>query len=106
MSVGSFVRRFLVSDPPSRFVTTCALQAVASRLFAFAVPVLILQHAGLIWAIVHHVIRFAVHGLCVKFVMSKVPVKPLLPIGLTLSAAPLTLLMLDKWTSLAIVKTV
>jgi hypothetical protein len=93
----------IVADPPSRFVTTCALQAVASRLFAFAVPVLILQHAGLIWAIVHHVIRFAVHGTCVKFVMSKVPAKPLLPIGLALSAAPLALLMLDKWDSLAII---
>jgi hypothetical protein len=76
---------------------------VAGRLFAFAVPVLILQHAGLIWAIVHHVIRFAVHGISVKFVLCKVPAKPLLPIGLALSAAPLTLLLLDKWTGLAII---
>jgi hypothetical protein len=95
---------FLASlAPVRRLMLVSSFKLTAGELFAFAVPILILQHAGVYWALVHNTVRNFTHSFCVLFLMRWLPQKPLLLIGVLLSAAPLALLLLQAWTPLAIV---
>jgi hypothetical protein len=88
--------------PVARLMLVSSCKLTAGELFAFAVPLLILQHAGVVWALIHNMVRNFAHSFSVLVLFRKVPSKALLSIGLTLSAAPLVLLILQAWTPMAI----
>jgi len=95
---------FLASlAPVRRLMLVSALKLTAGELFAFAVPILVLQHAGVYWALVHNMMRNFSHAFSVLLLVRWLPQKPLLLIAVLLSAAPLALLIFQAWTPFAIV---
>jgi hypothetical protein len=89
--------------PVARLMLVSSCKLTAGELFSFAIPILILQHAGVFWALVHNMLRNYAHSFCVLVLFRKMPLKGLLSIGLILSAAPLVLLISQAWTPTAIV---
>jgi hypothetical protein len=89
--------------PVRRLMFVSSLKLTAGELFSFAVPILILQHTGVFWALVHNMVRNFSHSFCVPLIMRRLPQEALLLVAVLLSSAPLALLIFQAWTPVAVV---